>query len=91
MTNLRSLCNRLKQWALAALCWTAVYNTAWAQDEEVTGGGDKGTSWIIPYFFVVFCVGLGMLVVCRSARRRDRAKPEGYEGAELAGKSQSTD
>jgi hypothetical protein len=30
---------------------------------------------------VALCIGLGLLFVCRSARRRERPKGEAYEGA----------
>ncbi len=86
MTHLRSLWRTLKTAALTVLCWTAVYGTALARGqpvkEEETGG--TNASWIIPYALVVFSIALGMLVVCRSARRRERAKPEDYEGGQLS-------
>ena len=90
MANLRSLFIRLATWTLALAIWASIHGAAWAAEEEAAGG-DKGTSWIKPYFIVVFCIALGMLVVCRSARRRERAKPQEYESSELAGKSQHRD
>ena len=38
---------------------------------------------MMPYAFVVLCIGLGMFVVCRGARRKERARPEQYEKVSL--------
>ena len=63
--------------ALAFACWAAVQAPALAQaaKEEVD---DKGGNWVMPYALVLMGIGLGLLVVLRSSRRRDRAKPEQY-------------
>jgi hypothetical protein len=68
--------------ALATLIgWLAVYGVAWAQRsapvEEVEKGG--ATSYVLPYVIVLVFVGLGIFVVCRPARRRERARPEEYQ------------
>ncbi len=86
MNHLRSLRRTLKTLALTLLCWAAVYGTALARGQPVKEAPTGGTnaSWILPYALVVFSIALGMLVVCRSARRRDRAKPEDYEGDQLS-------
>ena len=57
---------------MAAVCWAAVYSTALAQETEKKSGGG---SWMLAYGLVFLGVGLGMLLVCRSSRRRDRLKP----------------
>ena len=75
---------KLNLLALAAVYWMTVHGAAWAQAAEPAdeGGGGAG-SWLLPYALVVLCVGLGMLFVCRSAKRRARAKPEEYKSAGL--------
>ena len=58
--------------------WLAVHGTALAQavsQTEDKGGG----SYVLPYFLVILGVGLGLLLVCRSSHRRDRARPEQYD------------
>jgi heme/copper-type cytochrome/quinol oxidase subunit 2 len=78
MKRLRSIGRTLKTLAGTAVCWAAVHGTALAQarpqDEEEEGGA----SWTMSYLLVLFGVGLGMLLVCRSSRRRERARPETY-------------
>ena len=53
-----------------------------AQEAEEGGGGGGGGpgAYAVPYSIVVLCVGLGLLFVCRSARRRERPKGEEYAG-----------
>ena len=84
MNRLRSIWTALKTLAAAALCWAALCGTvlAAAKEKEEKGGGP--TSWIIPYILVLLGVALGMMLVCRSARRRDRARPETYGDAKVA-------
>ena len=36
-------------------------------------------NWAASYFLVLLCVVLGIMVVGRSARRRERLKPEDYQ------------
>ena len=80
MDRLRSICWASKTLATAALCWAAVHATAFAGEAE--GGAEPGALvWVKSYGLVVLGVALGMMVVCRSTRRRDRAKPETYGDA----------
>ena len=65
---------------VALVVWLTVHGEAWAQAAK-KGEGGGGPAYVIPYFLVIFCVGLGLLGVLRSARRSDRAKPKEYEGA----------
>jgi hypothetical protein len=53
---------------------------AWAQQpgqakEETRGAGP----WVLPYALIILCIGLGMMVLCRTSRRSDRARPQQYE------------
>ena len=50
-----------------------------AQEAAESGGGANARMYIMSYFLVVLCIGLGMLAVCRSSRRRDRPKGEERE------------
>ena len=68
--------------ALAVLaCWLAIYGTALAQRSVPVEESTKGdaTSWLLPYAVVLLFVGLGVFVVCRPTRRRERARPEEYQ------------
>jgi hypothetical protein len=87
---------RLIVLALALAASIVVCGIAFAQEDEEVGGGEEVTSssggggggggaraYVVPYFAVILCIGLGVLVVCRSARRRERPKGEKYEAASL--------
>jgi hypothetical protein len=67
---------------LTAIGWLASDGAVWAQAfqkrDEKTGG-----SYVPSYMLVILGVGLGVLVVCLSSHRRDRARPEGYEEAKI--------
>jgi hypothetical protein len=84
MNEFSTLWWRLYRVALALLAWIAVDGVAWAGESEGGGGGDTlgAQRYLLSYFVVILSVGLGMLLVCRSARRRDR--PRGLE-PELSG------
>ena len=43
---------------------------------KATGGG--ANQYLVSYAIVLLGVGLGLLLVCNSSRRRDRAAPEKY-------------
>jgi len=76
---------KLNLLALAAVGWMAIHVAALAQAAEPAeeAGGGGGGPWLMPYALVVLGIGLGMLFVCRSAKRRARAKPEEYKSAGL--------
>jgi hypothetical protein len=60
--------------------WLAAHGTVLAEapgKKEETGGG----SYVMAYMLVLLGIGLGLLSVCRSSGRRDRAKPEAYDEA----------
>ncbi len=81
--NLIPFCLRKLNYSiLAILCWVSFSGIALAAEGE--SGESYGSSiWVLPYAYVILCVGLGMFVVCRSARRKDRAKPEPYDKISL--------
>jgi len=81
MNRLRSVGRRLRFVVVAAALWlagpaAALAKAAKTAQEETKGGP---TSWTFPYFLLLLGVGLGLLVVLRSARRREREKPEQYD------------
>jgi len=77
MNRLRSIWQVLKVLVAAAAGWVAVHGVALAKETKEAEGDDGGL-WVASYALVLVVVGLGMLVVLRSARRRDRARPEQY-------------
>ncbi len=74
MNVLKMLLRQLKTVSLAAACWLAAWSTALAQEAEPKGG-DLG-SWVLSYCLVFLGIGMGVAMVCRSARRRDRPRQE---------------
>jgi hypothetical protein len=74
---------------LALAASIAVCAVAFAQegeDEGAGGGGGGGgaQAYVVPYALVLLCVGLGVFIICRSARRRDRPKGEEFKVSSLA-------
>lgn len=77
MNQLACLPRRLSTLLLAMASWEATISPALAQ--EMTGGVKP---WVGPYFFMAICIALGIMAVCRSARRKARVRQE-YESADL--------
>ena len=92
MSRIEFFWRKAKLVAMAAAMWLAVYGQALAakkKPEPADAGGGAAESthgWVLPYFILLLAIGLGMLVVCRSSRRSDRAKPKQYEGLDTSGK-----
>ena len=79
-----SCLRKLNYSLLAVCCWISIQGLALAAEASDSGGESSGgVAWVLPYAFVILCVGLGMFIVCRGARRRDRARPEQYEKISL--------
>jgi hypothetical protein len=57
--------------------WASVATVAWAK-RGAPEAKEEGGWFLLSYAMVLLGIGLGMLVVCRSARRRERDKPELY-------------
>lgn len=75
MRYLRTFMRRVLPYCFTAACWLAFAGQAWAQQEG--GKTEKSASpWVLPYALVIFAVGLGLLIVCKPSRRRDKAKVE---------------
>jgi hypothetical protein len=74
--------------ALGALVvWLALAGAVLAQmpaqnkpAADTAGGG----LWVFAYFVVILGIAAGLLFVCRSGGRRDRARPEQYGEAKIA-------
>ena len=82
MTRLRLFVKKIKLAALTVLCWLAVYAPVLAQAKPEEKAKGKGASWLLSYALVLMCVALGMLVVCRSSRRRERAQQEMFSDSD---------
>jgi heme/copper-type cytochrome/quinol oxidase subunit 2 len=83
MSRLRLLFRRLKIALVVLAGWLALHAAALAQvaglpaakkESATTGTG----AYVMSYMLLIFAIALGMLVVCRSSSRRDRARPEAY-------------
>jgi len=83
MNRLRSIWRTFKVLIPATVCWAAVCGRALAQPDTGEKKGGGATSWTTSYFLVVLAIGLGLLVVLRSSRRRDRTKPQAYSKLQL--------
>jgi hypothetical protein len=60
-------------------CLSSLATDAWARGEGAPEKSTGGASiWVWAYILVILGIALGMLVVCKSSGRRDRAKPEAY-------------
>jgi heme/copper-type cytochrome/quinol oxidase subunit 2 len=78
--KLLRLCFRRGLTVASALAgWLALHGMALAQQPEKQEAPKLNSStMVIAYIVVIFGVALGVLVVCKSSNRRDRAKPEQF-------------
>ncbi len=83
MKYLRSLGRRLNDLTNGTACWGVVVFAAAPKVNEP--GSATQSAWVLPYLLVIMFIGLGLLGVVRSSRRRDRAKPETYSGTGIGG------
>ncbi|MDZ7616992.1 MAG: hypothetical protein U1E05_08310 [Patescibacteria group bacterium] len=75
MTHWRTFMRCIGLYCLGAICWLSMAGQAWAQQGADTS--EKSASpWVVPYILVIFAVGLGLLIVCKPSRRREKAKAE---------------
>ena len=81
MKLLNLIWQRLLILALFLAFLFAMNADAWAAKAKKVAAtsGENHQSWVAPYALVMLAVGLGMLFVCRSSRRSDRAKPKEYQ------------
>ena len=70
--------------------WLAVRGVALAQaqqdkpKQEDSGSGE----YVLAYFLVILGIALGMLLLCRSSNRRDRARPEQFGEGKIVKKEE---
>jgi uncharacterized membrane protein len=82
MNRFRAMWRRAKVLTAVCCCWLALQAAALAapaspgETKPAEGGGTN--QYLASYGIVLLGIGLGLLFVCNSARRRDRAKPEQY-------------
>lgn len=80
MNRFDQIWQKIKTVALLLAFWLAMQAEVLAAPAKKTGNDSVGSqSWVAPYALAMMAIGLGMLVVCRSTRRADRAKPKEYE------------
>jgi heme/copper-type cytochrome/quinol oxidase subunit 2 len=79
MKRFNSIWTSLRGFAAAVACWAIVGSSVLAAANDADAGEEKGYgTWVMAYMLVILFMVLGMLFVLRSAKRRDRAKPETY-------------
>ena len=77
MNRIRAIWHHVLVTAVTVACWAVLHGVAWGQEEEEAKGGGA-SCYVLSYMLAILCIALGLLVVCRSSRRRDRAKPEQF-------------
>jgi len=89
MNRLRSFWRVLMSLAVGTLFWLSIHGTVLAKKlvNPLNPNEEPEASWTMGYFLGLMGIALGMLVVCRSSRRRDRAKPEEYTEAKFASRA----
>jgi len=75
MNASQHLLRKSTRFAMAAFLWTALAGVATAQVDKKEEKA-KPAPYLLSYTLVILGVGLGMMVICRSSRRKDRAKSE---------------
>ena len=80
MNILSALYRRFQPILFLTVVWLCAAAPALAKPlpEEESAAASGPSAWVLPYGLVVFSLGLGLMVVLRSARRSDRFKPEQY-------------
>jgi heme/copper-type cytochrome/quinol oxidase subunit 2 len=77
---------------LAMVGWLAIYGAALAQmpgkPKAAPAQNINSMTYVMAYFLVIFGVALGMLFVCRSSNRRERARPEQFEAKTAKGEEE---
>ncbi|MGD0516497.1 MAG: hypothetical protein ABSA26_03095 [Thermoguttaceae bacterium] len=81
MWNLRSICRSVLFVVFTFAAWAAGAAMLAAKDATTPSAVEGGSAWVEAYMVVLLVVSLGLIVVCKSSGRRDRAKPEVYAEA----------
>ncbi len=90
MTSVRQMWRAGRISVLALIGWLTIYGAASAQPpaKPIQGQAINSEVYVLAYFLVIFGIALGMLFVCRSSNRRERARPEQYESKGLKGEEE---
>ncbi len=78
MGNLRSISRTIQFATFIFVFWAAGAAQVFAKDAGPVSGAVGGGAWVWAYMIVLLFVALGLIVVCKSSGRRNRAKPEVY-------------
>lgn len=73
MNRIRSIARRVSLLALAGGLTLFDAGPVWAQGSTVT---NPEKSYVMPYLMTIVLVAAGLVIVCKSARRRDEVKFE---------------
>jgi hypothetical protein len=86
MTSVRQVWRAGRIAVLALLGWLTSYAAALAQPPAKPNVVPtlNSTTYLFAYFLVICGIALGMLFVCRSSNRRERARPEQFVGSKMA-------
>jgi heme/copper-type cytochrome/quinol oxidase subunit 2 len=89
MTDMRRMWRGVRIAFFALAGWLAFQGAAWAALTTAPSNPaeklNSGT-YVMAYGLVIFGIALGMLFVCRSSNRRERAKPEQFGESKFAKK-----
>ena len=87
MQRLKKIFHTLAFYTSVVCLFLSIHGMALAKskkeaEEASSASAEEGTTnlWLMGYFLVGLGITLGMLVLCRSSRRSERAKPQGYKG-----------
>ncbi|MGD9127306.1 MAG: hypothetical protein PVH19_07985 [Planctomycetia bacterium] len=82
MQTLKTIFTKLAFYTSVLCVFLSIHGLALAQDTNKSAAKEDGATnlWLMGYFIVGLGIVLGLLVLCRSARRSDRAKPQEYKG-----------
>jgi hypothetical protein len=87
MTAVRQIWRAGRVAVLAMLGWLGIHSAALAQapakNTAPPGQSINSMVYVMAYFIVILGVALGMLFVCRSSNRRERARPEQFAAKSL--------
>lgn len=77
--RLTTIFYRLKLYTSVLFLFLCIHGVALAKKGEPEVKEEPINLWILGYFIVGLGITFGMLILCRSARRSDRAKPQEYK------------
>ena len=79
MRYVRSLTRAVQYVFLAVAFLISTQTLLFAKDiDEPASSSSGGGAWVWSYMVILLVLALGMIAVCKSSGRRDRAKPESY-------------